>query len=728
MLYAISNLASSQAFAVDPWEYKTEVPKPVMESKAKFVEWCQKPSTKNCHFSAAEGLDPLRRVGADNPAVILHGLVADYDAKVDLESIKRLVEHCPTEFAPNWGSLTFSSGGRLVWLFEKPVTLSDGKATKAFLQMAAKKLKMVKLLPGFDFDAFIDPSRYYEKGREWVKLSSDPVPCNFVHQWMYEAGSKIRWVSDSFSIPLDVVGREVERLFPKRWKGPFEDGARGVRFWDIEADNETSAVVRPTGMQCFTGDVGFLSWEVLLGKSFVSKYEADITGQIIADFFYDGKNYWRQDINSGVWTALSKEDFRLLLKVKYCLSSVAGKKETSSEIDRIMYAVQEQKSIAGAFPFVHFPSGIIIRDGQRFLNTSSVKCAQPAAEHSGVWGDSFPWLASFIDGYFDPAEQKEYFLAWWKHFYSNALLKEPQQGQALFIAGDPGVGKTLMSTAIVAKSVGGCVDASSYLLGEEKFTSHVVSSPIMTVDDTVPASDARRHTRYSAMIKKITANRTHTYEEKFQKAGQVTWLGRVVVTCNLDPESVKLLPNVELSLLDKISLFRCAAKQIMFPTVKELTAIIDAELPHLLKWLVDWTIPEHCEGQSRFGVQSYHEKSLFNAALQTSPSFSYLELLTDFLKAYSEGDDRRLDHPYWEGTATQLVADMTLDPRIGGMASKYTPNQMATFLGQLKARGYKLDRVRSSIQRVWRIPFDIVNELEEKEDALHTAARKRRKK
>ncbi|MHA2433902.1 MAG: primase-helicase family protein, partial [Candidatus Thorarchaeota archaeon] len=635
MLYAIKNLSSSKTEPVEPWKLNVVVPEYALENKDKFIKWCQKPTTENCHFSAAEGLDPLRRVSVDNPAVLLHGLIADYDSEVTPEMIRALIEKSPTEFVPNWGSMTFSKGGRLVWLFEEPIALSDPKVTKAFLKLVSRKLKLVKLLPGFDADAFYDASQYFEKGRDWQNLSNDRIPKNFVHQWMYEAGNKVRWISDNLSIPLETVAKEVERQFPKRWRGPFEEGARGVRFWDADADNETSAVVRASGMQCFTGDVGFVPWRTILGTVFVEKYEADKTGEIISDVFYDGQFYWRQD-PSGVWLPTKKEDFRLRLRVKYGLSNFTGRKDTSSEVDKVTYAVQEQKSVTAALPFVHHPTGVIKRDGQKYLNISSIECMQPAKEvHE--WGEKFPWLANLIENMFDPEEQTDYFMAWWKHFYENALKQKPQSGQACFIAGDPGVGKTLLSTAIVSKSVGGHVDASSYLLGEEKFTSHVVGSPIMSVDDTVPASDQRRHTRYSAMIKKIVANRYHTYEAKFQNAGQVTWLGRVIVTCNLDPESVRLLPNVELSLLEKISLFRCKKVEKDFPKAEEIERIIDEELPHLLAWLLEWEIPEYCIGKSRFGVRSYHEKHLFNAALQTSASFAFLELLTDFLSEYAKG-------------------------------------------------------------------------------------------
>jgi len=727
MLFAIDNLASSVAFEVQPWNYQTDpVPLKAQNNKAEFIKWCQKPSTKNCHFSTAEGLDPMRRVSADNPIVLIYGVVADFDARITPDMLKALITESPTEFAPNWGSLTYSGGGRLVWLFAEPVAVPSMAMAKTFYKVIMKKLKVIKCLPGLDVDAFHDPCKYYEKGRDWIKISGTPIPKNFVHQWMYEAGNKIKWVGSDLTIPMDLVAKEIQKQYPGRWNGPFEEGVRCPRFWEDGYDpatyDPTGVVIRASGVQCFSGNSGFLPWSAILGDEFVSQYEADRTGEIISSLFYDGRAYWRQD-PKGQWILLSKEDLRLMLKVKYGLNAYAARKETSSELERVTFAIQDQKYVMAAMPFVHFPTGIFYRGNARYLNTSTLTCLPPADE-AGVWGEKFPWLAEFLDEFFDPPEQLEYFLAWWKHFYENGLKLDPQSGQAIFIAGAPGVGKTLLSTGIVSKSVGGHVDASSYFLGEEKFTSHIVSSPIMSVDDTVPASDARRHTRYSAMIKKIVANRYHMYEEKYQKAGQITWQGRVMVSCNTDPESVRLLPDPDLSLLDKISLFKCADRVRKFPKSKELQEILDRELPHFLAWLLEWEIPEHCIGASRFGIKSYHEQHLFTASLQTSASFSFLELLTAFLeKLQEEGPSKA----YWEGTATELLSDMMVDASLGGLASKYTPNQVATYLGQLASRGFRLERERNSQRRAWKIPFEVADTAKAREDIMKTLVRRENK-
>lgn len=711
MPYAMANLSSQVVAPTNPWEFKPDVPKHVTKSKAEFVSWCQHPQTKHCHFSMAEGLDPLRRVGGDNPATMALGLIGDFDAPCTSSMIVDTVKNSPTEFAPNWGSLTFSSGGRLVWRFQEPVPLPNLEVAKTFYKLCARKLRITKYLPGFDADAFSDPSRYYERGRDWALLSNDPIPSTMVWQWLYEAGNKRKWKdSDHIAVPMDKIADEVQKRYPGVWRGPFEDGARGARFWDESADNATAAVIRASGMQCFTGDRGFVPWEEILGSSFVRKYEADTTGEIIKSFYFDTKNYWRQEMH-GMWVPVSKDDTRLALKVKYGLSAYPGKKESSSEVDRVVYAIQEQKMVAAAMPFIHQPEGLLVNGGKRFLNTSAVKCIEPTEADVDEWGDGFPWLAEFLTGFFEPEETLDYFLGWLQHFYINGLAQTPRTGHALFIAGDTNMGKTFLSTGIVSRMVGGHMDASNYLLGEGNFTSHVVGAPMMTVDDTQGASDQRRRTRYSAAIKKVVANRHQLFEEKFLKAGLVEWLGRVVVTLNLDPESSLLLPNCDISIMDKIMLLRCARRKFEFPPPDDIERVLQTELPAFCRWITQWEIPDHVKGDVRFGVKPYHDKHMYSSAIQTSSSYSFFELLADFLGGYESEDG------YYTGTSTQLIADMSLDERIGSLAMKYSPAQAASLLGQLKARGFEFERVRSSSQRIWKIPLNIVERLEKENDA-----------
>lgn len=725
-MYALPNLSSHNAFACKPWEFQPDIPDNATTNKDIFVEWCQKPTTKHCHFSACEGMDALRRVAADNPVVQLHGFVADFDAVIPVESIKALVEKSPVEYVPNWGAQTFSGGARLVWEFQHPVLVRGFDLAKAFHQIAMKKLKLTKFLPGLDIEAFVDTSKYYERGRMWIPLSGGKIPDAMLYNWLLEAGNKCKWVSnDSIRIPMDRLYAEVKKCFPGKWNGPFAEGARGVRFWDPAADNTTAAVVRESGMQCFTGTRPFISWKEIFGPKFVEEYEADSVGRIIEGFFFDGKDYWAKS-STGVWEDINKEDLRLHMKVKHGMSAAISKGTSYSEVDRVLHAIQTNKRITAALPFVHFPDGLFkAPDGHLYLNTARAIPVKPVDAPVTEWGKDFPWMASFLNGFFTTEKQLPFFLAWWKYFYENALKQTPQAGQAIFLIGPTGVGKTLMSSGLVGPSVGGCADASQFLMGEENFTSHILHAPVMAVDDTCPAANQVNHIRYSSMIKKVVANRLILYNQKFHDAGHVTWLGRIIVTGNDDPESIRLLPNVDISLTDKVSFFHCAFRKFPFPPSDQIQSILRKELPSFCRWLLDWKIPDECVGLARFGVKEFHDPWLMTGAIHASGCFLFLEALEEFLNEWKTATKKSV----WSGTATTLLLDLSQSIRLGHLVSRYNTSMISAWLGQLQSKGVGMNSRRESVGRKWYIPVNLrasslMYEEEDKKAELRELKRK----
>src|SRR5436190_18438572 len=108
--------------------------------------------------------------------------------------------------------------------------------------------------------------------------------------------------------------------------------------------------------------------------------------------FFDGRQFWHPHPVS-VWESLSTDGASRLLRVAYNLS---GKRpdNRASEIDKALrYAEQNNRIVAGA-PFVHDSRKIIEWHGGKYLNTSVVKCVQPAET-----GDPkhWPWLSEVYE-------------------------------------------------------------------------------------------------------------------------------------------------------------------------------------------------------------------------------------------------------------------------------------------------------------------------------------------
>ena len=693
-LYAIENLVSQTARVTEPWAFDNRATERFTDKDA-FLEYRKKPGTKHLHYSAFEGLDPLLRVTESNKAVVLHGVVADYDASITAEERSAVLSKIKVDYRPQWVSRTFSSGARLVWAFEEPVCVASTEAAKAFLKLFRKKMRINAIFPGLDEEALCNPATYYEVGTDWVRLSEDVIPRNLVWQWMAQSGEGLRWDKQATAIPVEKVFEEVSRQYPGRWQGPFELGSRGVRFWDATADCDTAAVVRESGMQCFTGLSAFVPWGAILGRRFVEDYEADRLGKVIATLWFDGREYWRQG-EDGRFQSQGREDMRLWLKSKHGLSAMIPRGESCSEVDHALQMVQETKRVACVALAVLKPSGLIRVSGQSVLNVSTVRVIEPAAGPV-KWGEGFPWIAEFLDGFFEPEEQRDFFLAWVKRFYESGWRRALLPGQAVFLCGEKDQGKNLLSNVILSKLIGGHVDAADYLTGATRFSGSFFEMPLWAMDDVTPLADFRKHQHYTALLKKMVANRIFSVDEKFQKVQTVEWCGRILVTTNLDPESIRILPSLDASNSDKVSMFRVRTMDRKFGV--DLVETISGELPFFGRWLIDWVVPEHVVGTARYGVKPYVEESLLIEARQSSDTAQFEELLGAFLKQLPEGTKE------WSGTSTDLMAQLSVVDGFGPLLREVHPSKIGRLLSKLEGTGY-LKFERQNRARVWHVDVE----------------------
>ena len=698
-LFCLNNLASSSVFEARPWEYRNgSTPHGI--SKDEFRRWCAMPSTDSLFFSGFEGTHAAMRVSEANPAVFMHAVVADFDSPVAPGEREAFLRRAPHDYPPNFIGSTFSGHVRLAWVFESRMPVFGVKVTEAFLRKLARELSLKKIFPALDEDAFYSVSQYYHCGENWEMIHPNPLPSHLLHSWLLAASKKADWSGYGVQIPISRVAEELEARFPGKWSGPFEEGARGVRFWDDTANNPTAAIVRSTGMQCFTGPKPFVPWADIFGRKFVEEYRADTVGAAIEGVWFDGRDYWRKV--DGVWRLFKRQDIALYFRVAHGISDERAKGASASQLDEVLNQIQQVKNVDGAAPFIYRREDAVLFANKRYLNIS--RCC-PVAPSDGphAWGERFPYIAATLDSYFDPPEQLPFFLSWLAYAYQNALAGRPRNGQAAFLAGDVNQGKTLVSNVLGGDTLGGHMDASDFLLGESHFNKELFEVGLWTVDDTVPSSDPRRQQLYSAMLKKIPANYSFQYHPKFRDQIMLPWAGRVIITCNADPESIRILPDVEMSLLDKVMLFKVATTDRDFTNAADR---IRAELPFFAAFLRDYQIPEQCRGDARFGVKCYHHADLIETAQQSSRTGVFLELLEMF-KSSIFSDATREE---WVGSSTQLLSDMLNDEITKQVAAKYTPDQLGRLLGKLEAQRFPgLQRLqRQSKLRLWCITREIM--------------------
>ena len=703
-LFCIPNLVTSIVTPRKPWEINTTIEKPEKFKGGKdgFLKWTVRPETAGCHYSAFEGLNPHARVSKDNPPCKVWGLALDYDNNVSDEVFNSVKKRALVDHEPNFIHRSQSGNVRAVWLFETPVYCYSPEITKNFQTRIVKELQARRLFPGLD-KCYTDPLHYYEIGdtsEEWTAIRPEPLSRTFLFYVLAEVSKKANWglQPGSVKIPMAEVEAEAEKQYPGRWEAQYELGAQGVRFWDQTADNPRAAILRETGVQCFTGPKPFVTWREIFGRSFVQQFQSGTVGKIVSDCYFDGRNYWRKIGKD--WRYYSRQDTQLWLAAQG-LAVQKPDEEPLSECDNALLTIQTNKRVRAAVPLVHTPDGEHWIGQDRVLNTSTTKSCQPCPDEGVKWGQGFPFLSDYFDSLFKDDEQDTIFKAWLQRFYLGCFYQKPNAGQALLIGGPTGKGKTLLNTCVIGGLAGRHTDASSFLTGSNgKWGNSLLESAHWAIDDTTPNADESSYRKYSALLKKMTANREFLYDEKFIPTYMVPWMGRICITFNLDPESTRVIPDPEQSLLDKIILLKTDDEPFKFPT--DAGEEVKKELPNFARWLLEWNPPPETKGESRYGVKCYHHAELIQAAKHSTRSAGFAEILEEFLQDWNE--------PVFEGTATRLLRHIMEDDSLKSLVSRMTADSVGRNLSKLASSdwGVRMENRRENQRgRVWTIqnPF-----------------------
>jgi hypothetical protein len=631
--FCLPNLSSQDVKEGDP---RKAGKRPELDDKKAFRAWCENPKTEHCFYNHVEGMVPSLRVTADtasetaNPPLYMWGFTVDYDTDMTLDdAVKQVKKNADSGKLPMFASQTFSGGVRLTWEFEDRVLVDNPDIAQRFVEELAKDLGAKSLIGGIDANS-LKLTQYYEAGTNWTEFpDARPLLIRDLGMLFYRAATSVK-IGTEYNIPIEAVEEEVLKRWPEHAKG-FKEGARMPLFWVEPFVDRVGSQVGQYGMLCYSDRAGksFVPWSEILGREFAKEYEAKRIGAAVQELCWNGKHYFLTDD----FIQLNKDDVRMHLR-GMGVGDKPRKGKWTTEVEDVLITVQKTNRVVAAVPLVHNSDKFVEIKGERVLNISRTRLLTPADTGNP---EKFPFLYRwFWRIWSDPEElQRDTWLFMLKYAYEQCLSGKPKPGQASFIAGPTGVGKTLYNLRVLGGIFGKTSDASEFLLGKTNFNKENCEAFIWAIDDNQGAVHFEHREALAANIKRYVANPEVRCEAKGIDSYIIPWTGRISVTCNHNIRSLQIIPNLDITTEGKIQIFswRNGDRAPDFGTYGSKEATIAEELPYFCRFLMNWVPPANVVGSGRYAVKEYHHPDIMKKIETGAPRVILMELLDNLLAA-----------------------------------------------------------------------------------------------
>lgn len=626
-VFSFSNLVTPTCRAFSSLSEAVEAGQVLTRDTAALVRQMPKPQRRDFFkrsdsvwpcISLTEGVNPLLRISNDNPPQLLHGFAADYDNLGKRFTIGELTEIAGRfAYPPAAGGPSLSGEGvHAVWLFKEPIpVLGNADYARKVTAECYKNLRAGNFVQGFD-EAFRKPDRL---------LSIDPDNFGYLtartDQQLVDEVSTRLWassVTEKFEfegpkLDLAKVYEQVERLFPGRWNGPFNVGARGCRFWSPDATDNSAAVVADSGMVYFSDGGGFKPWSAILGRDVSAKLTAESMAQVTNDWNYDStrREYVYFEKHTGNYATKNRTQFidRLAL---------SGLEKVEDQRAALVFA-EDYKGVTAVVQLANQKRGLITQDGLRYINATRTTPIVP------VEGEC-PFIIGLLSTMFGK-DQIDFFLGWLEDSVRCALEAEPSYSQAVFLAGEVESGKSLVQYRILTPLLGGrYANPMPFLLGGTDFNSELADAGHWLVSDSEGAGNNSQKASFTQNIKAIAANPGMSVHQKYATPVTLFLNSRITFSLNLVSECLSIVPRLGSDIMGKLNLFKVDSHGYFSGMDKRtIESTVKQELPAFAFWLLNhYKVPAEVISSGRYRTKSYHAPELMNFARASQDSSELL--------------------------------------------------------------------------------------------------------
>ncbi len=339
-------------------------------------------------------------------------------------------------------------------------------------------------------------------------------------------------------------------------------------------------------------------------------------------------------------------------------------------LDRRLLQIQQNHSVAYAAPLAGYRKGQYTIEGNSLLVINSPALIVPNA---GDWTTLRECLCNML------GEQQVYVYGWLK--VALEYLRQNQQGpgQALVLAGEHDCGKSLIQNLFTVLLGSRSAKPYRYMTEQTSFNSELFAAEHLMIEDEPASSDVRIRRKFGSYIKIVTVSETQSFHAKNRPALTLKPFWRLTISVNIEPHNLRILPELEDSLNDKVILLKATKFPMPMPTrtTTERKAFWDklvSELPAFVDFLLRWDIPTELRSE-RFGITHYHHPEIRKTLDTVTPEMRMLELIDRTVL-------KNTPRP-WEGTAAELKALLEFaEPKECSTLFDFD-SAVGTFLGRL---------------------------------------------
>jgi hypothetical protein len=396
------------------------------------------------------------------------------------------------------------------------------------------------------------------------------------------------------------------------------------------------------------------------------------------DIFYDdgGMKFFKRN-NNGEFTKCSEGMLRRFLKLHGFTPTVKSDDEHSA-IDYALDEIVEERVVSWVGELAGYKAGPhTASNGTKLLVTKSAQLPKPTP-------GKYDLLDTFFRGLLKTEDQIDFFYSWLKLALSQLSVGDLKSGPAIVLAGPKNFGKSLFAS-FVTKLLGGRVsDASLYVTGRTDFNGDLFKSELWLLDDTVPASEYKSRQQLGKLIKQVVASNVDSCHAKRMDALPIKIWRRLLVCCNDDPDSLKIIPPLDGddNLSDKMAILKGHKQDLTIAGVtddekNEYDRKIEKQIPSFVHFILNqFEIPEYMIDR-RWGIRVIQNQELVDAVQDELVETKLHELIQKHITHTSE----------WTGSASMLLEELSevvgLTPRLRNIHVYENESYVGTLLGKL---------------------------------------------